>query len=65
MTKQLGIDRAFRDRAAVDRNKLVVLPRRERVDDFGKCFLAHPAFARNEHSEVGRSNPSGRFKRGV
>jgi hypothetical protein len=51
--KQLRINRALGDGAAVDGNELPVLARRQRVNDLRKGLLARPALAGDEHRHIG------------
>ena len=65
MPEQFRVDGALRNGAAVYRDKFVVFPAAEAVDDLGKNFLADTALSRDEHSEVCRRNAGGRFERSI
>ena len=63
MTEQFGIHQAFGDAAAVEREAFGVLAQAVPVDDLGDGFLAHAAFTRNKHRQVGRSDGHGNLQR--
>lgn len=61
MAEQFRIDGAFGKSATVDCKKLIMLARREVVDDMGENVFTCAVLARNKHIEVGFGHLNGYF----